>query len=232
MDYRSEIFSDFPDVPLDEICGIDEAGRGPLAGPVTAAAVILPADYPLEELDDSKKLSPRRREVMAADLLGVARAWGIGWVWPHEIDALNIHRASLLAMERAYGEMISHGVPVGLVIVDGKFTPDLAPEPRKGSRPGGPPPACRAVVKADSFVPSVQAASILAKTARDRWMVRYSWIEPAYLYEKHKGYPTAEHARICRELGPSPIQRASFRIPDPPGRPDRNGRSGRNRTAC
>ena len=189
---------------LDTICGIDEAGRGPLAGPVTAAAVILPVDYPIEELKDSKKLSPGKRELLSASLMNHALDYALGWVWPHEIDRINIHRASLLAMKRAF---LGLKRPVELVLVDGKFEPDV-------DRP------CRAIIKGDDSIPSIQAASILAKTARDRWMIRYSWIEKDYGYERHKGYPTREHARICREIGPSAIQRMTFRIPYPDLSPD------------
>jgi len=186
--------------PLSLLCGIDEAGRGPLAGPVTAAAVILPEDYPVSELRDSKKLSERQRNFLVVRIMDRALAFAVGWAWPHEIDRLNIHHATLLAMERAYRGLPS--ADIRLVLVDGKFCPPLEVP-------------CRAEVKGDDRFPSIQAASILAKTARDRWMIRYSWIEGEYGYEKHKGYPTAAHARICRDRGPSAIQRLSFNIPDP-----------------
>ena len=187
------------------ICGLDEAGRGPLAGPVCAAAVILPADFPLDLLDDSKKLNAARREEAMRVIYLRARAWGIGWASPAEIDRLNIHHASLLAMRRAFLEMAasggfsaSTGFPPLSGIADGKFVPEL-------------PIPCRALVKADAQVPEVMAASILAKTARDRTMERYSWLYPEYGYEKHKGYPTEEHYRRLAIYGPSPIQRMRFR---------------------
>jgi ribonuclease HII len=182
-------------------CGIDEAGRGPLAGPVCAAAVILPGDFPREILDDSKKLSPRQREAARVIISEKALAWGIGWASAVEIDELNILRASLLAMERAYGAMKLHKSlgEVLMAVVDGLYTPEL-------------PVPCRAIVKADAQVPEVMAASILAKTARDRMMERYSWLYPQYGYERHKGYPTKYHRERIAQYGPSPIQRKSFRV--------------------
>ena len=184
-------------LPLDRICGIDEAGRGPLAGPVTAAAVILPEGFPLDILGDSKKLTPLQRKKAVTEILSHALAFGLGWAWPEEIDALNIHFATLKAMERAFGEL---KIVSDLIMVDGKFTPPLAGN-------------VQAVVKGDSKVPAIMAASILAKTARDRWMERYSWIEGRYLFEKHKGYPTREHAERCARYGLSAIHRKSFHVP-------------------
>ena len=190
------------------ICGFDEAGRGPLAGPVCAAAVILPADFPLDLLNDSKKLNAARREEAMRVIYLRASAWGIGWASAAEIDRLNIHHASLLAMRRAFLEMAAPaGFPVSAAssaltgIADGKFIPDI-------------PIPCRALVKADAQIPEVMAASILAKTARDRVMERYSWLYPEYGYERHKGYPTKEHYRLLARYGPSPIQRMSFRWQD------------------
>lgn len=191
----------FPELPLIDpslsVCGLDEAGRGPLAGPVCAAAVMLPEDFPLELLDDSKKLSEKRRGQAASRILASAR-WGLGWAGPEEIDRLNILKASLLAMERAFAAMLADGGGApGIAVVDGLYAPPLG---------------CRSMplVKADALVPAVMAASILAKTARDREMERWSWIYPDYGYERHKGYPTAAHREACRRLGPSPIQRRSF----------------------
>ena len=181
---------------MARICGIDEAGRGPLAGPVTAAAVILPKEFPLDLLDDSKKLSPARREKALTIILDGRADVGIGWAWPEEIDRLNIHHATLLAMQRALSELKT---APSLVLVDGKFTPPC-------EFPS------QAIVGGDRSVPQIQAASIVAKVVRDRWMVRYSWIERDYLFEKHKGYPTREHRMLCRQFGLSPIHRKSFRI--------------------
>jgi ribonuclease HII len=160
--------------------------------------VVLPDDFPQEVLGDSKKLSPLRREEARRLICRRAVAWGIGWASAFEIDRINILRASLLAMKRAFEGMA--GPPEGLTaIVDGLHTPDI-------------PIPCRALVKADAQIPAVMAASILAKTARDRMMERYSWIYPDYGYERHKGYPTQSHLERIALHGPSPIQRMSFRV--------------------
>jgi ribonuclease HII len=181
-------------------CGIDEAGRGPLAGPVCAAAVVLPAKFPREALGDSKKLSPRKREEARVLICEKALAWGIGWASAAEIDEMNILRASLLAMRRAYEAMRApKSLGILMAVVDGLYTPDI-------------PITCRAIVKADAQVPEVMAASILAKTARDRMMERYSWLYPQYGYERHKGYATKFHREAIAAYGPSPIQRKSFRV--------------------
>ena len=178
------------------VCGIDEAGRGPIAGPVTAAAVILPTMFPYNILDDSKALSALKRETAVGIIMEQAVAYGIGWVWPSEIDSINIHYASLLAMKRAFSIL---KVKPEFVMVDGKFIPDIE---------------CKtaAIVKGDIKIREIQAASILAKTARDRWMIRYSWLDQRYGFERHKGYPTADHRKRCREFGLSYIHRKSFRI--------------------
>ncbi|MGA2977121.1 MAG: ribonuclease HII [Spirochaetia bacterium] len=180
-------------------CGVDEAGRGPLAGPVTAAAVILPSRFPSEILADSKVLSAKRRRDAAVIIREQSLAWGIGWASHEEIDNLNIHRASLLAMARAVQSL---SIRPDCLLVDGLFCPDC-----------GIP--CTAIVKGDAAVPEIMAASILAKTARDAWMEEYALKEPAYRFEKHKGYPTAEHRRIILALGPSAIHRKSFRVTAP-----------------
>jgi ribonuclease HII len=181
-------------------CGIDEAGRGPLAGPVCAAAVVLPADFPREILGDSKKLSPRKREAARILICEQALAWGIGWASAVEIDEMNILRASLLAMRRAY-DCMNAPKSLGLLmaVADGLYAPEL-------------PIPCRAIVKADAKIPEVMAASILAKTARDRMMERYAWLYPQYGYDRHKGYPTKYHREQIAKYGPSPIQRKSFRV--------------------
>ena len=189
------------------ICGIDEAGRGPLAGPVCAAAVVLGEGFPRSILDDSKKLSEGKREAARRVICLEALAWGIGWASAHEIDRINILAASLLAMKRACEAMGRSGVPGegpaslsgGLrAVVDGLYVPDI------------PIPA-EALVRADATIPEVMAASILAKTARDRMMLRYSWLYPEYGYDRHKGYPTRDHRERIARYGPSPIQRTSFR---------------------
>jgi ribonuclease HII len=187
------------------ICGLDEAGRGPLAGPVCAAAVILPPDFPRAVLNDSKKLSPRAREEARALICTRAAAWGVGWASAREIDEINILQASLLAMKRAWEALVlaGQGPLEGIsAIVDGLHVPAL-------------PVPVTAMVKADAQIPEVMAASILAKTARDRMMERYSWLYPEYRYEKHKGYPTKEHRDLVALHGPSPIQRVSFRVSAP-----------------
>ena len=178
------------------VCGIDEAGRGPLAGPVTAAAVVLTNNFDRTILADSKKLNDQKRRRAFALITEHARDWNVGWAWPEEIDRINIHNASLLAMKRAFSGI---AVPVDLVLADGKFIPMVEV-------------ACRAVVKGDSLIHEIMAASILAKVARDRWMERYAWIEPDYGFDKHKGYPTKEHREKCLAIGLSPIHRRSFTV--------------------
>ena len=177
------------------ICGIDEAGRGPLAGPVTAAAVVLPEDFPVEILNDSKKLNEKRRKEACAVIIEKSLSYGVGWGWPEEIDRINIHNATLLAMKRAYKEL---EIKPDITYVDGLYTPDID---------------CRAeaVVKGDSKIHQIMAASIIAKTVRDLWMIRYSWIETEYFFDKHKGYPTKLHRSLVEQLGRSPIHRKSFR---------------------
>lgn len=185
------------------IVGFDEAGRGPLAGPVSAAAVILPPDFPVEILNDSKKLSEKKR--LAAEAIIKEKAfWGLAFVDHKKIDEINILRSSLLAMKLAFDDLLKKnpGLDLGGLsgIADGTFVPPELPI------------ECKAVVKADATYPQVMAASILAKTARDRFMVEAAKKYPGYGYEKHKGYPTAAHKAACRALGPSPIQRKSFKF--------------------
>ena len=190
------------------LCGIDEAGRGPLAGPVCAASVILPDNFSVCDLDDSKKLSKASREKLRAIIHLKAKACGVGWASPEEIDELNIHNATLLAMKRAFENML-HTAEISLkyslqaadisVIVDGLFVPDISVP-------------CTALVKADTKIPEVMAASIVAKTARDRLMEYYGIFYPEYGYENHKGYPTKAHRQAIFQFGCSPIQRLSFRV--------------------
>jgi ribonuclease HII len=176
-------------------CGIDEAGRGPLAGPVTAAAVCFPAGLSVPGLGDSKALSPSRRERLAVLIRETAIDWAVGWAWPEEIDRYNIHRATLLAMRRALQGLV---VKPTHLLVDGLFVPpcDI--------------PA-QAVVRGDATIPAIMAASILAKTERDTWMVRYAAIDPRYCFERHKGYPTRQHRESIVRHGLSAIHRRSFR---------------------
>jgi ribonuclease HII len=190
------------------ICGIDEVGRGPLAGPVVACSVLLPESFPIEILKDSKKLSQSSRESIEHVILSSAAVFGIGWVSHREIDRINIHNAALRAMQLAFDSMIASfrsgditdiESRIDRAYVDGKFTPHL-------------PVRTEAVIRGDSLVPEIMAASILAKNARDRWMIRYGRKEPRYLFEKHKGYPTSEHRRLLDEHGPSRIHRSTFGV--------------------
>jgi ribonuclease HII len=189
------------------ICGIDEAGRGPLAGPVCAAAVILSDDFPVEYLNDSKKLSVNKRRIAEAliyESAATGTAYGIGWASHEEIDALNILKASLLAMKRAFEAIqVEKRRLIDEVIVDGHYTPDIA----------GYGVRVNALVKADGIVPQVMAASILAKEARDRVMEDYAKRYPQYGYERHKGYATKLHCERIFQYGQSPIQRKTFKIP-------------------
>lgn len=191
------------------IAGFDEAGRGPLAGPVCAAAVILPADFPVDILNDSKKLSEKKR-LYAETVIKEKACYGISFIDEKTIDEINILRASLLAMKNAFIELsenfpawcrennIDESKVIFNGISDGKFVPDVDIE-------------CSAVVKADGLYPAVMAASILAKTARDRFMLEADEKYPEYGYAKHKGYPTKAHKEACYKYGPSPIQRLSFK---------------------
>ncbi len=182
------------------VCGVDEAGRGPLAGPVVAAAVVLPDSapegIPNGILNDSKQMSPGKRIEAARVIRNICIESGIGWCWPEEIDRLNIHRATLLAMKRALA-MLSCRPHV--VLIDGLFVPNVRL-------------CCVPIVRGDEKVPQIQAASILAKTTRDLWMQRYSRIETEFGFERHKGYPTREHRTALGRLAPSPIHRLSFNL--------------------
>lgn len=176
------------------ICGVDEAGRGPLAGPVFAAAVILDPARPIVGLDDSKKLSEKKRERLFDEIRERAAAWCIASASVEEIDSLNILRASLLAMARAVEGLAATPREV---LVDGNFTPPI-------SLPA------RAIVGGDALHPEISAASILAKTARDRHMVELDQRYPQYQLARHKGYPTAAHLALIREHGVNEIYRKSF----------------------
>jgi ribonuclease HII len=179
--------------------GVDEAGRGPLAGPVVAAAVILDPSRTIDGLADSKVLSPARRERLAPAIRERSLAWGLGWADASEIDALDILQATMLAMRRA---LLALQVPPTHVIVDGNRCPDL--------RGLGFECTGEAVVKGDSKIASVSAASIIAKVARDSHMRELDGRYPGYGFSVHKGYPTAAHVAALRRLGPSPVHRRSF----------------------
>lgn len=179
--------------------GVDEAGRGPLAGPVAAAAVILDDARPIIGLADSKRLSPARREALALEIRASSLAWGLGWADAAEVDEFNVLQATFLAMRRALAALSSAPAHV---IVDGNRCPSLH----------GLTFECtvEAVVRADATVASVSAASILAKTARDACMRELDLRYPGYGFADHKGYPTASHVAALRRLGPSPVHRRSY----------------------
>jgi ribonuclease HII len=176
------------------VCGVDEAGRGPLAGPVYAAAVILGKTASRDGITDSKKLAPTRRTALASRIQAQALAWSVASASVGEIDALNILQASLLAMRRAVEEL---KVAPGVVLVDGLHCPVL------------PYPA-RAVVRGDASVVEIAAASILAKVARDAEMLAVHRLYPQYGFDCHKGYPTPEHLAALRLHGASAAHRRSF----------------------
>jgi ribonuclease HII len=176
------------------VCGVDEVGRGPLAGPVVAAAVVLDPSRPIARLADSKTLSERRREALSAEILEKAMAWSMGRAEVAEIDAINILQASLLAMQRA---VVGLRVTPDRALVDGNRLPSLAC------------PA-RAIVGGDAIEPCISAASIIAKVARDREMVALDARYPGYGFAQHKGYPTRRHLEALREHGVSEIHRRSF----------------------
>ncbi|MDH4226297.1 MAG: ribonuclease HII [Deltaproteobacteria bacterium] len=187
------------------VCGVDEAGRGPLAGPVTAAAVIFSAHLPLDiGIRDSKKLSEKRRTALVPLIHERALALGLGLAWPEEIDEINILNASLRAMERAVGEAFNAARCAKddfMVLVDGN------------KRIANLPFKQRTVVSGDALSVSIAAASIIAKTARDSIMLAYDGLYPEYNFASHKGYPTREHVDALLKFGPSPIHRRSFGYP-------------------
>lgn len=177
------------------IAGIDEAGRGPLAGPVSVAAVVLPEDYSHSVLNDSKRLSERKREELYKEITGDARIdWASALIEAQEIDEINILKATWVGMRRAFLKL---DPPADVALIDGK--------PIKGF-----PTEHRALVKGDSLSLSIAAASIIAKVERDRLMMKYAEIYPEYGFERHKGYGTKAHCEALREHGPCPIHRRSF----------------------
>ncbi len=176
------------------ICGVDEAGRGPLAGPVFAAAVILDPARPIAGLRDSKKLSEARRDALAIQIKADALAWAIAQCSEAEIDTLNILQASMLAMRRAV-----EGLKVlpTLALIDGNRCPVMAIR-------------SEAIVRGDDKIPAISAASILAKTARDAALLKLHEQYPDYAFDQHKGYPTALHMERLRAFGVSPVHRKSY----------------------
>jgi ribonuclease HII len=176
------------------ICGVDEAGRGPLAGPVFAACVIFYPDRPIDGLADSKTLSAGRRDELSRLIRAQSRAWSVASASVEEVDRLNILWATMLAMKRAV-EMLT--VMPTEVLVDGNRCPDLAYP-------------VTAIVKGDATVPQISAASILAKVARDAHMLLLHRQYPDYRFDRHKGYPTRDHVQALHDHGVSPVHRRSF----------------------
>lgn len=180
---------------IDLICGVDEAGRGPWAGPVTAAAVILNPAQPILGLTDSKKISEKKRFALEPEIKAKAAFWCVAHAEPDEIDQLNIREATFLAMTRAIAGL---GVTPTSIIIDGNALPRDLPAPAE------------AIIKGDLTEPAISAASILAKTKRDRLMVAFANTYPGYGFAGHKGYGTAAHSEALQKLGPCPIHRTSF----------------------
>ena len=177
------------------IAGVDEVGRGPLAGAVVTAAVILDPDNPIEGLDDSKKLTEKKRSALAAEIKKKALCYFIARAEHEEIDELNVFHATLLAMKRAVAGLT---LSPDRVLVDGKFCPDI-------------PFPCEAVIKGDSKVAAISAASILAKVSRDNEMIAMENTYPGYGFAQHKGYPTKFHVEAIQRLGITPIHRKSYK---------------------
>ena len=192
-----------PDVPqlqdIRPLAGVDEAGRGPLAGPVVAAAVILDPARPIAGLADSKQLTALRREALAEEIRACAMAWSVAWADPAEIDALNILHATMLAMRRA---IVGLAIVPAAVQVDGNRLPDL--------RFGHWSVRGEAIVRGDTSVAAISAASIIAKTSRDRIMQDLDRLYPAYEFARHKGYPTEAHRSRLMQHGPCEHHRLSF----------------------
>ncbi len=199
------------DAGYGALVGLDEAGRGPLAGPVVAAAVALPWPCPIEGLDDSKRLKAEVREALFAEIQRHALAYGIADEPAEEIDRINILQASLSAMANAWRKA-TRGRPElkdALVLVDGN---QRAPLPSRVEQ--------RPLVQGDARSMNIAAASILAKVTRDRLMLGYHRRWPGYGFDSHKGYPTPQHIEALARLGPCPIHRRSFKWPTPAARPE------------
>ena len=180
------------------VCGVDEAGRGPLAGAVVAGAVVLDPENPIAGLKDSKKLSAVRREFLFEQIQLKAKAWGIGEASPTEIDEINILQATMLAMRRAIEDLTTRlgGWP-DKALIDGNRCPEL-------------PISAEAIVKGDTKEPSISAASILAKVTRDRQMMALHELHPQYGFAQHMGYPTEAHFAALKEFGACDQHRRSF----------------------
>lgn len=176
------------------VAGVDEAGRGPLAGPVVAAAVILDPACPIDGLDDSKKLNEKQREALFSLIRENALAWSVIEITPAEIDRINILQATLLGMKKAIESL--NPCP-SLALVDGNRSPDVTCD-------------VKTIVQGDRLEPAISAASILAKVTRDRLMLEMHDRFPQYGFDRHKGYPTAEHVQLLQKWGPCAIHRRSF----------------------
>jgi ribonuclease HII len=176
------------------VCGVDEAGRGPWAGPVVAAAVVLRDGAPIEGLGDSKALTAKARARLEAEIRSRARGFAVAEASVEEIDRLNIRQATFLAMRRAVAGL---GLTPDLALVDGRDAPDIAPK-------------VRAIIGGDATEPAISAASILAKEHRDRLMIAADAAHPGYGFARHKGYGVAAHAEALRRLGPCILHRTSF----------------------
>jgi len=180
------------------ICGVDEAGRGPLVGSVVAGAVVLDPNQPIIGLRDSKKLSPARREQLYAEIMQKARAWGIGQASPSEIDTLNILQATMLAMRRAIEALSERlGEWPSKALIDGNHCPIL-------------PIASEAIIKGDAKEPAISAASIIAKVTRDQQMQVLHTQYPQYGFNQHMGYPTEAHMQALKQYGPCEEHRRTF----------------------
>jgi len=176
------------------IAGVDEAGRGPLAGPVVVAAVVLDSGNPIQGLDDSKKLSQKRREELYPLIIECSAAWAVVEVGPEEIDRVNILQATMLGMQRAVDQL--QPMPT-LALVDGNRAPEMGCK-------------VRTIIQGDSLEPAISAASILAKVTRDRMMCKLHHSFPQYRFDRHKGYPTAEHLTLLAKHGPCVVHRRTF----------------------
>ena len=180
------------------VCGVDEAGRGPLVGAVVAGAVVLDPSNPIDGLRDSKKLTPARREFLYEQIIEKAKAWGVGQASPAEIDDINILQATMLAMRRAIEDLtIRLGAWPDKALVDGNRCPDL-------------PITAEAIIKGDSKEPAISAASIIAKVTRDRQMQALDKLHPQYGFAQHMGYPTEAHFAALKEFGACDEHRRSF----------------------
>ena len=180
------------------ICGVDEAGRGPLVGTVVAGAVVLDPQNPIEGLKDSKKLTPAKREFLYEQIMSKAKAWGVGEASPAEIDEINILQATMLAMRRAIEDLtIRLGAWPDKALIDGNRCPEL-------------PIAAEAIIKGDAKEPAISAASIVAKVTRDRQMMSLHEQHPQYGFAQHMGYPTEAHFAALKQFGACDQHRRSF----------------------